>query len=231
MLGAAGTGKTHALGARHAWLATDGGLEPEHVLALTHSVPAVDELRAQVESGIGHGFAELHVHTVHGFCARLLRDEADEAGLDPFVVTVSHADRLAMLLERVDELTLRLHDFRGDPASMLAGVLGRIDRLKEALVTADEVAAWAAALPAGDERAEREREFAQVYRTHDRMLREQGALDAGDLVLLSLQLLRAPARRGAGRATATATCSSTTSRTSRTRTRGWCSRSSPSTAG
>lgn len=192
VLGAAGTGKTYALGARHAWLATEGGLEPEHVLALTHSVPAVDGLRAQVEAGIGHGFAELHVHTVHGFCARLLRDEADEAGLDPFVVTVSHADRLAMLLERVDELTLRLHDFRGDPASMLAGVLGRIDRLKEAAVTADEVEEWASGLPSGDERAEREREFAQVYRTHDRMLREQGALDAGDLVLLALRLLERP---------------------------------------
>ena len=86
VLGAAGTGKTYALGARHAWLATEGGLEPEHVLALTHSVPAVDGLRAQVEAGIGHGFAELHVHTVPGFCARLLRDEADEAGLDPLYV-------------------------------------------------------------------------------------------------------------------------------------------------
>ena len=112
---------------------------------------------AATSAGIGHGFPELHVHTVHGFCARLLRDEADEAGLDPFVVTVAHADRLAMLLERVDELRLRLHDFRGDPASMLAGVLGRIDRLKDAAVTADEVEAWASGLPAADERAERER--------------------------------------------------------------------------
>lgn len=192
VLGAAGTGKTRAIAARHAWLATEGGLEPEHVLSLTHSVPAVDGLRAQVEDRIGRGFAELHVHTVHGFCARLLRDEADEAGLDPFVVTVSHADRLAMLLERVDELTLRLHDFRGDPAAMLAGVLGRIDRLKQAAITAAEVEAWASGLPSGDERAEREREFAQIHLAHDRMLREQGALDSGDLVLLALDLLARP---------------------------------------
>jgi len=192
VLGVAGSGKTRTLGHRHAWLAQEGGIPPECVLALTHSAAAVDGLRAQVEQQLAGGFAELHVHTVHGFCARLLRDEADEAGIDPFVVTVSPADRLAMLLERVDELTLRLHDFRGNPATMLAGVLKRIDRLKEARVTASEIAAWAGGLPTGDERADREREFAQVYLAHDRMLREQGALDPGDLVLSALTLIERP---------------------------------------
>ena len=192
VLGAAGTGKTRALAARHAWLAGPGGLEPEHVLALTHSAAAVDALRAQVERGIDRGFAELHVHTVAGFCARLLRDEALEAGLDPYVVTVSPADRLAMLLERVDELRLRLHDFRGNPAALLESVVARIDRLKDAIITADEVAAWAGTLPAGDERADREREFAEVYRAHDRMLRAAGTLDTGDLVLIAARLLERP---------------------------------------
>lgn len=192
VLGVAGSGKTLALGARHAWLAGEGGLPAECVLALTHSAAAVDSLRRQIEQQLDGGFAELHVHTVQSFCARLLRDEAEEARIDPFAVTVTPADRLAMLLERVDELTLRLHDFRGNPATMLAGVLSRIDRLKEARVSAPEVAAWAGALPAGDERADREREFAQVYLSHDRMLREQGALDAGDLVLSALALLERP---------------------------------------
>ena len=192
VLGVAGSGKSTVLARRHAWLAGDGGVGAEHVLALTHSALAVDELRAGVEQQLEGGFAELHVHSVHGFCARLLRDEADEAGVDPFAVTLTAADRLALLLERVDELTLRLHDFRGNPAAMLAGVLARIDRLKEARVSAQQMADWAGALPAGDERADREREFAQVYAAHDRMLREQGALDPGDLVLSGLDLLERP---------------------------------------
>ncbi len=192
VLGVAGSGKTHALARRHAWLAGEGGIPAENVLAITHSPAAVDAMRVQIEEQLPGGFAELHVHSVHGFCARLLRDEAEEAGIDPFVVTVSPADRLAMLLERVDELTLRLHDFRGNPTAMLAGVLARIDRLKEARVTAAEMTAWADGLPAGDERAQREREFAQVYRAHDRMLLEQGALDPGDLVLSALDLLERP---------------------------------------
>ncbi|HEX6621808.1 MAG TPA: ATP-dependent helicase, partial [Solirubrobacteraceae bacterium] len=189
VVGAAGTGKTRALLARHAWLASAGGLAPEQVLALTASEAAADALRTGVEDELERGFEELAVHTVHGFGARLLRDEALEAGLDPFVVPVAPADRLAMLLERVDELTLQVHDFQGNPATLLASVIARIDRLKEAMITADEVARWAAALPQGDQRAEREREFAGLYETHDRMLREQGALDFGDLLLRAVALL------------------------------------------
>src|SRR3954452_21932725 len=119
VLGAAGTGKTAVLVARHAWLATDGGVAPEEVLALTSTAPAADALRREVEDALHRGFAELAVHTVHGFCARLLRDEALEAGLDPFVVPVGPADRLALLLEHVDELPLRRHDLRGNPSALL----------------------------------------------------------------------------------------------------------------
>jgi DNA helicase II / ATP-dependent DNA helicase PcrA len=190
VVGAAGTGKTRTLLHRHAWLATAGGLAPEQVLALTASEAAADALRAGVEDELERGFEELAVHTVHGFAARLLRDEALEARLDPFVVPVAPADRLAMLLERVDELTLAVHDFAGNPANLLASVIARIDRLKDAMVTAEEVSRWAAELPAGDERAEREREFAAVYAAHDRMLREQGALDFGDLLLRVVGLLQ-----------------------------------------
>jgi superfamily I DNA/RNA helicase/CRISPR/Cas system-associated exonuclease Cas4 (RecB family) len=190
VVGAAGTGKTRALLARHAWLATAGGLAPEQVLALTSTEAAADALRAGVEAELERGFEELAVHTVHGFCARLLRDERLEAGLDPFVIPLTPADRLAMLLERVDELTLQLHDFGANPSTLLASVIARIDRLKEAMVTSGEIARWAAELPAGDERAEREREFAAVYEAHDRMLREQGALDFGDLLLHAVALLR-----------------------------------------
>ncbi|MEA2321242.1 MAG: ATP-dependent helicase UvrD/PcrA [Solirubrobacteraceae bacterium] len=190
VVGAAGTGKTRALAHRHAWLATDGGGTPEQVLAITGSEAAADALRGDVEALLHRGFEELAVHTVHGFCARLLHDEALEAGLDPFVSPATPADRLAMLLERVDELSLRLHDFRGNPAALLAGVIARIDRLKDAMITVGEYARWAAELPVGDERAEREREFAAVYETHDRMLAEQGALDFGDLVLHAHALLR-----------------------------------------
>jgi DNA helicase-2/ATP-dependent DNA helicase PcrA len=183
--GGAGTGKTTVLAERFAWLCASG-LEPEAILVLTRDA---DGLRARIEARLERGFEELHVVTVPGFSARLLHDEAIEAGLGPFVAAASAADRLAMLLDRVDELSVRLHDFRGSPAAMLAGIVGRIDRLKEQAITAQAYADWTAVLPDGEPQTDREREFAQIYLAHDRMLSEQSLLDEGELVLRARALL------------------------------------------
>ena len=104
-----------------------------------------------------------------------------------------------MLLERIDELPLASHDLRGNPSALLGSIVGRIDRLKDELVTAEDYAAWAATLPEETEpdraRAAREREFAAIYAAHDRMLAEAGTLDYGDLVLHAFRLLRDQAAR------------------------------------
>jgi DNA helicase II / ATP-dependent DNA helicase PcrA len=188
IVGGAGTGKTRTLVERFAWLAAEGGTPAESILALTFSAPAADALRERIEAALSAPPAEeLAVTTFQGMCARLLHDEALEAGVDPFATPVSPADRLAMLLERIDELPLRHHDLRGNPSALLGSIVSRIDRLKDELITCADYGAWAATLPEEDVR---EREFAELFRTHDRMLREAGTLDAGDLVLHAFRLLR-----------------------------------------
>jgi DNA helicase-2/ATP-dependent DNA helicase PcrA len=193
VVGGAGTGKTTVLAQRFAWLA-GGDLLPEAVLAITHSEAAADALRAEIDDALEGAYEELAVFTVDGLCRRLLHDEAIDAGLDPFVVALTAADRTAMLLERIDELTLRRHDLRGNPAALIRSVIARIDRLKEEAITAADYDAWARALSEHDDaartRAEREREFAGIYLDHERMLAEAGALDHGDLLLRALGLLR-----------------------------------------
>jgi superfamily I DNA/RNA helicase/RecB family exonuclease len=185
VLGGAGTGKTTVLAERFLWLAQDA--PPESILVLCFSAPAVDAMRERLEDRLPGAYEELAVATFHGYCARLLHDEALEAGLDPFAAPVSAADRLAMLLERIDELPLRHHDLRGNPNATLGAIVQRIDRLKDELVSAEDYAAWAGALP---ENAAREREFAALYEAHERMLHEAGTLDVGDLVLHAFRLLR-----------------------------------------
>jgi DNA helicase-2/ATP-dependent DNA helicase PcrA len=186
VLGGAGTGKTTVLAERFLHLVA-AGAAPESLLVLCFSAPAADAMRQRLEDRLQEGYEELAVTTFHGFCARLLRDEALEAGLDPFATPVSAADRLAMLLERIDDLPLRHHDLRGNPSATLGAIVQRIDRLKDELVSAGDYAAWASSLP--DERA-REREFAELYATHERMLADAGTLDVGDLVLHAFRLLR-----------------------------------------
>ncbi|HEX4804579.1 MAG TPA: ATP-dependent DNA helicase [Conexibacter sp.] len=196
VVGGAGSGKTRTLLARFAWL-VERDEAPEAILALARSERAADALRRQIEDALARPYEALAVTTVHELCARLLREHALAAGVDPFAVAVGRADRVAMLLERIDELTIRSHDFRGNPAALIASFVRRIDRLKDELISADEYAAWAARLAAEDDaddaaraRAARERELAEIYRAHDRMLAEAGALDGGDLVIRALALLR-----------------------------------------
>jgi DNA helicase-2/ATP-dependent DNA helicase PcrA len=101
-----------------------------------------------------------------------------------------------MLLDRVDELPLRRHEIRGNPAGLLARLLERIDTLKSEAVTPAALRTWAAereSTASGEgerEAARRELEFAELYARHDRMLAEAGNLDQGDLVLGLAQLVR-----------------------------------------
>src|SRR3954453_10010830 len=187
VLGGAGSGRTTVLVERFAWLAERSA--PEAVLGLTLGTGAADRLREQVEDRMAVPYEELSVTTFGGLCARLLRDEALEAGLDPFPTPVAAPDRLAMLLERIDDLPLRHHDLRGNPSATLGAIVRRIDRLKDELISAADYAAWAGTLPE-EARGAREREFADLYAGHDALLADAGALDLGDLVLTAFRLLR-----------------------------------------
>jgi len=192
----AGTGKTRTLTCRFAWL-VEQGAAADSVLALTFSSAAAAEMRERLEALIEVPYEELHVGTFHSFCSRLLADEALEAGLDPFFTSVTPADRLALLLDRQGELTLRHHEIRGNPAPLLASFVSRIDRLKDEMVSTERFRDYASELVercAGEDDAARahgarELEFAGVYADHDRLLTEQGALDFGDLIARAYSLL------------------------------------------
>ena len=196
VLGGAGTGKTSTLIARFMWLTGEGN-PPGSIVALTFSAPAASEMRERLEGQIDQPYEELRVFTFADFAASLLREEALELGLDPDFAPVTAADRLAMLLDRIDDLPLRHHEIRGNPAPLLGGFVSRIDRLKDEMISAEEYRRYAHSLAAGSgtptaadrAHADRELEFAAVYDQHDRMLRDRGALDFGDLVLQAFQLL------------------------------------------
>src|SRR5207248_56283 len=111
---------------------------------------------------------ELWIATYADVAARLLREHALEAGLDPFFATVDVAGRLALALERLDELPLRHHEIRGNPAGLLARLLHRIDALKREAILAGQLREWAERQEAdarGADRgaARREAEFAKLY--------------------------------------------------------------------
>jgi len=194
--GGPGTGKTRVVTRRIAWL-VEQGVPATAILGLTFSSAAAERMRCRVEALVEQPYDELWVLDFGDLCRRLLREEALEAGLDPFFVSVTRADRVALLLERIDDLPLSHHEIRGNPAPLVASLVARIEGLKESLVRAGDLRRRAEVTlsragddPAARTRAERELEVAAVYERHDDLLAERGALDAGDLVLRVERLLR-----------------------------------------
>ncbi|HEV2727534.1 MAG TPA: ATP-dependent helicase, partial [Solirubrobacterales bacterium] len=186
VVGAPGTGKTELLAGRLAHLEAQG-TRPENVLTIASRQATADRLRERCEALLRGPFEELWVGSWDAIGERLLREHSDEAGLDPFFDVLGRAERLAMLLDRLDRLPLRRHEIRGNPAGLLARLLARIDRLKAERVGPTTLSERAqAAQPAdeaGREAQRRELEFAELYVAHDRIVAESGSLDRGDVFL------------------------------------------------
>jgi DNA helicase-2/ATP-dependent DNA helicase PcrA len=190
VLGGAGTGKTTVLERRFTWLVRQGAA-PERIVLLVPTGARAAALRERLETELDIGYEQLFVLTPPQLAAIVLRRAgAGDSGWDPLTSRLSAGDRLAMLVEHIDELTLAHHDFGGRPNALLGGFVRRIDRLKAELVGAQDYELWAAGLGADDATADLEREFSDVYRAHERLLADAGARDQGDLILDAISLTR-----------------------------------------
>jgi DNA helicase-2/ATP-dependent DNA helicase PcrA len=181
ILGEAGSGKTRLILDRFVWL-VEQGTPPERIVLLLPSVARADAARVALEAQLLQGYSELVIVTPPQLAARVLRHAPGAHNL--LAATLGAGDRLAMLAERIDELPLAHHDIGGNAGALLGSFVRRIDRLKAELIDATEFAAWA-------ERhsSPREREFAAIFQAHERMVREIGACDDGDLVRLAISSL------------------------------------------
>src|SRR5437764_4329744 len=129
---------------------------PERAVCVVSSRAGAMRLWSRADQLMAGAHEELWVGTYADIAARLLREHALEAGLDPFFATVDVAGRLALLLERVDELPLRHQEIRGNPAGLLSRLLHRIDALKREAILPAQLREWAerqeAEAPSGSER-------------------------------------------------------------------------------
>ena len=80
ILAGAGSGKTRVVTHRVAWMLANG-IPGQHILALTFTNKAADEMRQRIERLVGD--CGVWMGTFHRFCARLLRKYASFVGLEP----------------------------------------------------------------------------------------------------------------------------------------------------
>ncbi|MEX0948077.1 MAG: UvrD-helicase domain-containing protein, partial [Acidimicrobiia bacterium] len=95
ILAGAGAGKTRVLTRRIAWRARTGGLDPEHVLAVTFTRKAAGVLQTRLRT---LGVEGVTAGTIHAVALAQLRRRAGERGRDTPVVLARKARLLVPLV-------------------------------------------------------------------------------------------------------------------------------------
>ncbi|MER7838838.1 DNA helicase PcrA [Streptomyces sp. NPDC096040] len=173
----AGSGKTRVLTHRIAHLLGARSVHPGQILAITFTNKAAGEMKERVEHLVGPRANAMWVMTFHSACVRILRRESKKLGFTSSFSIYDAADskRLMALVCR----DLDLDPKRFPPKSFSA----KISNLKNELIDEEDFAAQASD---GFEKT-----LAQAYVLYQSRLREANALDFDDLIMTTVNLLRA----------------------------------------
>jgi DNA helicase-2/ATP-dependent DNA helicase PcrA len=176
VLAGAGSGKTRVIAHRIAHLLGVRGVPSRAVLAVTFTNKAAGEMARRVEALLqASGLRAPFIATFHSACVRILRQHGARIELPPQFTIYDEDDRLALVKGCMREGELADRSFTPSAA------VHRISAWKNQMLTVPEALAGA--------RGPWEQRAALVYSRYDKRLREVGAVDFDDLLLLTVRLL------------------------------------------
>ncbi len=186
VLAGAGTGKTRVITHRVAAL-LDEGTPPWRILAVTFTNRAAREMRERIDRLCGgrHDTRELWIGTFHAICARILRRFGEPVGLSRYFSIYDTSDQASVMGRVLEQIKA--------PKKMYTprGVLGHLDRAKNQGYG-----------PAQLERIGLHDPVLTVIRNafveYEKRLRAADAADFGDLLVLTVELLRKAPLRATG---------------------------------
>jgi uncharacterized protein (TIGR00375 family) len=177
-----GTGKTRALTHRIAHLITSGRAAAEQCLSITFTRRAAEEMRERLAKLVPAPAERIPVTTFHALGLRILRDQAERAGLSDGFRIAAETERLALLRAAFGDRVGK------DPRKLLAEV-SRLTR------------AGATGLPgtlSGPVLSEVDGELAGALARYRASKRAANLVDLDDLLALPVALLRADPELTAG---------------------------------
>lgn len=95
----AGTGKTKTLISRIAYMIEACHIAPYHILAITFTKKATNEMRERLGAMIGEQARFVHISTIHSLCARILRRNAEALGFLKNFEIIDEDDQLKAMNE------------------------------------------------------------------------------------------------------------------------------------
>lgn len=177
MLAGAGSGKTNALTHRIAYLIKENGVSPYHILAITFTNKAAEEMRERVDRIVDFGADGVWVSTFHSLCVRILRRYIDHLEYDNHFTIYDSDDQKSVVKAALKKLNM-------DPKQYPErGIMGEISRAKEKFISPDEYEKDAV----GDYR---KMQIAKVYQEYQKSLKQSNALDFDDLLYKTVELFQ-----------------------------------------
>ena len=193
-----GSGKTSTLIGRIEYMVATMGIEPPHILALTFSRKAAQEMEERLQQAL-HSDNLPKVSTFHAFCADLLRQHGELVGLRPDFALIDDAEGYFVLRQLANQLPLRHYQNLHMPTLYFPDMLKAISRAKDELIPPEQYKQLAQhmliqAQSTQDEeailKAEKAMEIADIYRLYENALRLRGDSDFGGLLMLAIRLLQ-----------------------------------------
>jgi len=178
ILAGAGSGKTRVITHRIAYL-IEKGISPWNILAVTFTNKAAGEMRERVDRLVGGKGKSVWISTFHSFAARLLREEIDKIGGNRHFVIYDEMDQLNLIKECMKGLDIDEKRFKITVAQAL------INRAKDNLVDADSFTIYAQA-----SNDQFRKTVADIYQLYQKKLKENSALDFGDLLTEAVRLFK-----------------------------------------
>lgn len=108
VIAGAGSGKTKLLVSRYAYLVREYGIDPANILCVTFTNKAAGEMRKRIRASIGAEHDTSLICTYHGFCARLLRENAEKLFLTKNFQILDTYQQKAILEEVYQKFELKL---------------------------------------------------------------------------------------------------------------------------
>ena len=178
VLAAAGTGKTHTLVHRVAWL-IEQGEAPDRLLLLTFTNRAAKEMIERAKRVAGDGVGEVWSGTFHHVCNRFLRRFGHHLGFGPEFRILDRDDSESLVAEAIKALGFTSKEF--PKKGVVASAFSRAASAGAAFADAAEEAA--------EELECEPEELFKIFTAYEARKRELAAMDFDDLLTNGLKLV------------------------------------------
>ena len=173
----AGSGKTRVLTEKIAYLIESIGIPPEHILSVTFTNKAANEMKERVQRLITHDVSKMTIGTFHSVCAGLLRKHIHVIGYDNNFTIYDQADSKQLIKKVISDMNLDSKTFQANKYQYL------ISNLKNKMIKPDDV------LLNTDSYIDEI--LRDIYIDYNTKLKENNAADFDDLLLLPIDIFNA----------------------------------------